>query len=297
MVKAPNRKPRKGKTTSSTIEARLDAAFDVEGIRSEQSGSLQQMSREDSRDGEIQSLDSSNLQTTVQYLRSQSPLLDLVTLQLAQNLVTVYRARLTEQMPPGYELTDASLPYFEVIIDQSENSPKLKTNLDSEVVLGNVKDVAKQIFDTRQLWEEGAREIWSNLLVWAVEEMQRETDKATASLSPEALNAQLRHYLFDQDSVKVRQRISRLEEFYSQTVTEQILHDLDLPNYPLLSLEGLLGLRTSEIEKPIPPTEVKLSQMDTIAAIPTGLPIIISISAQLQTELWKPDASGIAYFF
>lgn len=58
----------------------------------------------------------------------------------------------------------------------------------------------------------------------------------------------------------------------------------------------MLGLRSDEIEKTSPFTEVRLSQVDAVAAIPTGLPIVSSISAQLQTELWKPDSSGIAHF-
>jgi DNA-binding XRE family transcriptional regulator len=98
------------------------------------------------------------------------------------------------------------------------------------------------------------------------------------------------------NTTPLRDRIIFLEEFYAQSLTRRIVDDLDLLNYPLSGLEQILDLQPVETVKPIPLGEVPLSQIDQVAAIPTGLPIVSSISAQLKADLWQPDANGIAYF-
>lgn len=79
-----------------------------------------------------------------------------------------------------------------------------------------------------------------------------------------------------------------------------------------IEAEGLTGATTAEVEveqldwspeqvspasaKPVPHTEIPLSQIAAIAAIPTAFPIVSSISAQLQSDRWQADAAGVAYF-
>ncbi len=234
------------------------------------------------------------IKVTAQYLKTRSPLLDLVTVQLTQRLVTIYQQRVSNSTS-GSSAIETNLPYFEVIANDSAPAT-IRTNLESETLLSRVKSLVETIFEQRHLWEEAAKEIWSNLVVWALEDLKRVDSGESAPESPEVLQQKLSDYLFGQNSISVQSKIHRLEEFYSQTLVNQIQSDLDLPNYPLVALAQLLGLHSGEIEKPSPPTEVRLSQVDAIAAIPTGLPIVSSISAQLQTDLWKPDASGIAHF-
>jgi len=246
-----------------------------------------------------QPLDTQQLEAATQYLRTQSPLLDLVTVQLTQELVAIYRQQVSDQMNwAGQGSDDSGLPYFEVVSSGEDSPTTLKTNLDSEALLSRIKSLVENLFEKHCIWENAAKEIWSNLIVWALEDLKREAGGETTleTWSQDALHQKLYDYLFEQNSIAVKRKIHRLEEFYSQTLVSQILHDLDLPNYPLIALEQLLGLNSSEIEKTSPSTEVRLSQVDTIAAIPTGLPIVSSISAQLQTELWKPDSTGIAHF-
>ncbi len=246
-----------------------------------------------------QPISDQQLKAATQYLRSQSPLLDLVTIQLIQKLVVIYRQRICEQMNWGEQVPpDADLPFFEISSSDQERSPTLETNLESETVLSQIKALIESLFEKHQIWEDAAKEIWSNLVVWALEDIKQAAggEATIEGWSQDTLQAKLTEHLFGQPSVAVQRKIYRLEEFYSQTLVSQILRDLDLINYPLLALEQLLGLQSDTIEKPAPKTEVRLSQIDTIAAIPTGLPIVSSISAQLQTELWKPDAAGIAHF-
>ena len=244
-------------------------------------------------------LNAQQIEAATQYLKTQSPLLDLVTVRLTQQLVAIYRQQVSDQMSWASQTAGSSgLPYFEVITSGEDSPTTLKTNLDSETLLSRIKSLIENLFERHRIWEDAAKEIWSNLVVWALEDLKRENsgEIALETWSQEALHKKLYDYLFGQDSIAVKRKIYRLEEFYSQTLVSQILRDLDLPNYPLIALEQLLGLRSDEIEKTSPSTEVRLSQVDAIAAIPTGLPIVSSISAQLQTELWKPDSSGIAHF-
>lgn len=243
------------------------------------------------------SLNLQHIQATAQYLQTKATLLDLVTVQLSQYLIESYSTKLTQQAKSiGQKLVNTTLPYLEVVAETGK-SPTVKTNLDSELIFSQIKQFVGNIFEKNQLWEESAKEVWSNIVVWAIQDMRSELGEANLdALDAEAFNQTLCRYLFNPESAIVNSRITRLEEFYSQTIVEKIVRELDLPNYPLAAIEKLLGLQSEAIEKPVPPTEVQLSQIDTIAAIPTGLPIVSSISAQLQTELWKPDDQGIAHF-
>ncbi|MBD1847757.1 transcriptional regulator [Cyanobacteria bacterium FACHB-63] len=234
------------------------------------------------------------IEVTAQYLKTRSPLLDLVTVQLAQRLVALYQQQ-SSNPASGSSTIESNLPYFEVIA--TEDSPAtIRTNLESETLLSRVKSLVGSLFEKRNLWEDAAKEFWSNLVVWALEDLKRTDSDELTLESPEVLQRKLSDYLFGQNSIAVQSKVYRLEEFYAQTLVNQIQHDLDLPRYPLTALAQLLGLHDGEIQKTSPVTEVRLSQIDAIAAIPTSLPIVSSISAQLQTNLWKPDASGIAHF-
>jgi hypothetical protein len=52
------------------------------------------------------------IEVTIQYLKTRSPLLDLVTVQLTQRLVTIYRGQVAS---PGSSSSSTTLPHFEVI--------------------------------------------------------------------------------------------------------------------------------------------------------------------------------------
>lgn len=127
--------------------------------------------------------------------------------------------------------------------------------------------------------------------------MRAEIGETTlTSLSQEEFYLELNRCLFEKESLFITNRINFLEKSYAESISHLIVQDLDLPNYPLSGLERLLGIHSNTGKKSVPSTERTLSKIDSIAAIPTGLPIVSSISAQLNTALWKPDDSGIAHF-
>lgn len=244
-----------------------------------------------------QNLNPHHIQATIQYLRNNSSLVDLVAIQISKHFVEVYRQKLTYQMrTTNKELDESRLPYFQIVPATEKTLIKLKTNLDSEALISQTKKLTSELFEKHCLWEESAREIWANLAVWVVNKIETEKGLTIDSLGQENFNNFLFEYVFERESKEITNRITRLEEFYSQSIARNIIHSLDLKDCSISTLEGLLGLKYSSVEKLTPATEVRLSKIDTIAAIPTGLPIVSSISAQLQTTLWKPDSSGIAHF-
>lgn len=207
-------------------------------------------------------LNPQRIEATARYLQSQSVLLDLVAIQLSQQLIKIY----------GQEL------------DQK---------LTSETILIHIKSFVKKTFERNNTWAEISREIWSNLVSRAIQDMQRDLGELVLeSLDLAGFNQVLFQYLFDQSTV-VTNRISYLEAFYAQTVAARIVRDLDLTNQSLSTLNTLLGV-TDDTEQSSFVSRDGLSQVkqtieDSIE------PSISSISAQLQTDLWQSDAKGIAY--
>jgi DNA-binding XRE family transcriptional regulator len=240
-------------------------------------------------------LSSQQIEATAQYLRHESSLLHRVSVQLAQHLVEAYRQRLSEQR--GKKTVPKTLPYFEVTPGTDSVASTLKTNLNGDALLSRIRRLIEDLFEKNQLWEKGANEIWLHIFDWAGEELQTELGEAPLNLLSQAdFNQVLHRHLFEQATNPIQDRIVFLEEFYSQSLTRRIVEDLDLLHYPLSGLEQILDISPTETVKPAPSGEVPLSQIDQVAAIPTGLPIVSSISAQLKADLWQPDANGIAYF-
>jgi DNA-binding XRE family transcriptional regulator len=238
-------------------------------------------------------LPSQQIEATARYLQHESSLLPLISIQLAQHLVETYRQRLSGQRSKK----SAPLPYFETTLGSNSISPIINTNLNSEVLLSRIRRLIEDLFEKNQFWEKSAHEIWLQIIGWVGKEIQTEIgDLALESLSQEAFSQAVHDRLFGKDATPPQERIVLLEEFYAQSLTRRIVDDLDLSNYPLSGLEQILDLHPTETVKSVPLGEVPLSQIDQVAAIPTGLPIVSSISAQLKADLWQPDANGIAYF-
>jgi DNA-binding XRE family transcriptional regulator len=245
--------------------------------------------------GAKNTLSTQQIETTAQYLRHESSLLHRVSVQLAQHLVEAYRQRLSEQR--SKKTAPKTLPYFEVTPGTDSSAPTLKTNLNGDALLSRIRRLIEDLFEKNQLWEKGASEIWLHIFDWASEELQTERGEAAlTALSQTEFNQALHHHLFEREDNPIQNRIVFLEEFYSQSLTRRIVEDLDLLHYPLSGLEQILDIAPTESVKPVPSGEVPLSHIDQVAAIPTGLPIVSSISAQLKADLWQPDANGIAYF-
>jgi DNA-binding XRE family transcriptional regulator len=236
------------------------------------------------------SLPPDQIKSTARYLQHESSLLHRISIQLSQRLVETYRQRLSEQR----NKKSTPLPYFEVSLGASGTTPTISTNLNGEALLSRIRRLIEDLFEKNQFWEKSAHEIWLQIIGWVGKELQTEIgNSALDALSQEEFSQAIHNRL---NTTPLRDRIIFLEEFYAQSLTRRIVDDLDLLNYPLSGLEQILDLQPVETVKPIPLGEVPLSQIDQVAAIPTGLPIVSSISAQLKADLWQPDANGIAYF-
>ena len=242
----------------------------------------------------LSNLNSAYIEASTAYLKEKSSLIDRVVAQLAQHLVKAYREKLaaTQAQNTG---TVEHLPHFEIISDL--DLIQFETNLDSDTLIAQIRRLIEQVFEENRFWERGALEIWSSLVSWGIEALKSKLgDGPFAALKADDFNERIYQLLFEQDAIPVQQRLNFLETFYAQTITRHIVDELHLPQYPISGLELLLGLQVKSGKKNAPIAEMQLSTIDTVAAIPTGLPIISSISAQLQTELWQSDASGIAHF-
>jgi len=243
-------------------------------------------------------LNPQQIEATIQYLQSKSSLLARITMEVSQHLISVYRERLgTKDQPVTKKGAEKPLPLFELVQEGNLGSWGLNTTPEQDTVFQNIRSLVEEFFKENGLWEKSARDIWSNLLAWAVEDMKAEIgETALKSLTHDDFCLKLNSYLFEKESIFINNRINFLEKSYAQNIANLIIQALDLPNYPLSGLERLLGIYVSGGKKPVPLTERSLSKIDSITAIPTGLPIVSSISAQLNTALWKPDSSGVAYF-
>jgi DNA-binding XRE family transcriptional regulator len=234
------------------------------------------------------------IQGTAQYLQNESKILDHIAILVAQKLVLAYRRQLSEKSLSHQEIQN--LPSLEISLSQSERTLEVKTNLNKEKLLSQVGNLLKQWLDSNQVWITTAENIWSHLIFWEIEDFK--TESQIASLNDIAI-ADLENWIsqsFRDKKPTLNSRLQVLEERYAQEIANSAYQDLKLADYELTRLENLLGTKPSSNKKKIPNTEVSLSKIDKIAPIPTGLPIVSSISAQLQADLWQPDEAGIAYF-
>lgn len=208
-----------------------------------------------------------------QHLQHHSILLDLVAIQLYQQLINIYGVELDQQIT-------------------------------SDTILTDIKSLVETQFETHQLWQTSAREIWSSLVLRTIQDMQRDLGNAVLeSLDWEAFNRVLFQYLFNSEAETIEQRLRYLEEFYAQTIAAQIVENLNLHQQPVQALKRLLGLRSSEVPQSVAPPAPSPSQRSPIAEIPSEFPVLIqedssgqlSFVDQLQADLWQSDARSLAY--
>lgn len=208
-----------------------------------------------------------------QHLRHHSILLDLVAIQLYQQLIHLYGAELDQQIT-------------------------------SDTILTDIKNLVETQFETHQLWQASAKEIWSSLVLRTIQDMQRDLgNNVLESLDWEAFNRILFQYLFHSQAETIDQRIRHLEEFYAQTIATQIVEQLNLSRQPVLALKRLLGLRSEAPQTTAPTRPAPRTQRGPIAEIPSQFPVLVreevsdrlSFVDQLQADLWQSDASSMVY--
>ncbi len=248
-----------------------------------------------------ESLTIEQIQHTAQYLQQESRLLEHVAILIAQQVTIVYQTQITQSNRTPPQL----IPFLEIISDPQTRTLDIKSNFNQETMLAQIYLLLRDWFESRQVWMSTAQDLWSHLLEWEIRDLETALgQKAIQRMSPVTLQETIRESLGDRPTLALSSRLQFLEGHYAEKISTAIVQDLNLTDYPLSSLEKLLGIsnpntggNTSSNTKRLKPnTEISLSKVASIAAIPTGLPIVSSISAQLHTGLWKPDEEGIAHF-
>jgi hypothetical protein len=233
------------------------------------------------------------LETLTGTLRDYSSLPDTVTLQLFQYLVSVYQHRLAQEIETGgIDSIDTSLPHFKLSLGRRKGGQKLELIIDSEKTKSYLKSSLAEFFNHAGFKEEFARAIGANLVIWSLEDIEREQGtELFQQLSLDRLRELSDAYLQDPNSPALQEKISFFGQIYCQDITQKIIDGFNLPNCTLHDIEKILGLKQR------PPTETETSlTLDPIAVVPTCIPIASSIRAQLRPDLWQRDDDELAVF-
>lgn len=233
------------------------------------------------------------LETLTGTLRDYSSLPDTVTLQLFQYLVSVYQHRMAQEIEThGMEMIDTSLPHIKLVPGRRKNTPKLELVIDEDKTKSYLKSSLAEFFNHAGFKEEFARAIGANLVIWALEDIEKDKSPETLqTLSTQALRDVCNAYLHDPQSPILQEKISFFGQIYCQDITQKIIDGFNLPNCTLNDIEKILGLK----QRPPAETETSLT-LEPIAVVPTCIPIASSIRAQLRPDLWQRDNEELAVF-
>ena len=224
------------------------------------------------------------LSTLIATLRDHSSLPELVTTQLLQHLLKVYHHKVEVVISSeGMDSLDTDLPHFKLVSQRKSGTKKLELVFDDDKIKTYLKNSLSELFTYAGFWEEFARAIGANLIVWATENLEQHIGHATlTALQPEELTQDVSRSLLEMDATLLQERISFFGQIYCQDITRKIVKGFDLPNCSLQDMDKLLGLR------PKPPTGIRTRlDLDPIAVLHTSIPIASSIRAQLRPDLWQ----------
>ncbi|WP_204137593.1 helix-turn-helix transcriptional regulator [Halomicronema sp. CCY15110] len=229
-------------------------------------------------------------------LRERSSLPELITLQLYEHLARVYQHKVEvifEQQ--GIEALDLHQPHLNLVnsaINSQETRPQVEVCLDEAVSKAHLKEALLVFFERPDFREEFAKAIGSNLVVWALEEIETaQGENHLDTLSAADLKVAIGHYIDDSDSPEFDTKLNIFGQIYCQDITQTIIEGLNLPACSLQDLEQVLGLR----QRPAAALYANLD-LAKIFPIPTAIPIASSIKAQLRPELWQRNGDDLAVF-
>ncbi|NEQ95794.1 MAG: hypothetical protein F6K30_03525 [Cyanothece sp. SIO2G6] len=213
-----------------------------------------------------------DIQAITHYLRNESPLLDLVAIEIYQHLIGWYGAELDQEMT-------------------------------SDTILTTLKNWARAQCDRHNHWVESAKGISTSLVAKAIQSMERDLGHTMLeSLDWNEFNQILFQYLFEHPATPIQQRLKPLEQHYAQMLTQQIISDLDLDHQPIASLKRSLGLIPSH-HHTLPLLGQTLSHVGPIPEVASEMPLMVGenwdgdllFSDQFQADLWASDAREVAY--
>lgn len=229
-------------------------------------------------------------------LRERSSLPELITLQLYDHLARVYNHKVEVTLAKkGIESLDLDQPHLNLLTspaEQQDTLPQVEVCLDEAASKAHLKEALLVFFERQDFREEFAKAIGSNLVVWALEEIETANgENHLETLSPEALKAAIGQYINDPGSAEFDTKLNIFGQIYCQDIAQSIIEGLNLPTCTLQDLEQLLGLRQR-------PASAIYANFDLakIFPIPTSIPIASSIKAQLRPELWQRNEDDLAVF-
>ena len=236
-------------------------------------------------------------ETLSSILRERSSLPELVTLQLYEHLVRVYihKVEITLEKQ-GLETLDLNQPHLRLAtspVNQPGSRPKVDVCLDEVASKAHLKEALLVFFERPDFREEFAKAIGSNLVVWALEEIEtaHPDENYLETLAATDLKDAIAQYINDPESSEFDAKLNIFGQIYCQDITQTIIEGLNLPACSLQDLEQLLGLR----QRPASAIYANLD-LAKIFPIPTSIPIASSIKAQLRPELWQRNADNLAVF-
>lgn len=233
------------------------------------------------------------MQQLMEVLQRNSSLPELVTQQLFQHLLKVYKYKVEATIQSeGLDSIDTRLSHFKLAIDRKNNTKTLELVFNDDKIRAYLQESLREFLIHAGVWEEFAKAIGSNLVVWAIEHLEDTLgSQALQSLSHEDVQATIAETLQQFESPLFRDRIEFLGEIYCQDITKKIIDSFNLPTCSLKDIEKLLGLK----QRPPSGTETSF-ELDAVAVLPTAIPIASSIRAQLRPDLWTQDPNHLAVF-
>jgi Helix-turn-helix len=247
------------------------------------------------------------LQQLVVHLNYDSPLPALVTEQLFQHLLKVYRHKVEVAIQTqGIKAIDTSLPHFKLLGDRGEftkfpetpagqgsslQTSSLELVIDDDRIKAYLRNSLSEFFNHAGIWQEFAKSIGVNLIVRAIETLEESLGVVEVRDLPQdeliqAVHRQLQAVHPD----SLRERAAVLGQIYCQDISKKIIEGFNLPNCSLQDMEQMLGLKQK------PAAAESSLDLDPVAVLPTSIPIASSIRAQLRPDLWQLDANRIAVF-
>lgn len=238
-------------------------------------------------------LSSAYLESLMQVLRNGSSLPELVTAQLFQHLLKVYKDKVEAVVQErGIDAIDTNQPHFKVITNRKQGTKRLELTFDNERIKSYLNNSLAEFFTHAGIWKEFAKVVGTNLVIGVIEALEESSaDSSLQTLSDKDLSQTVSDRLHQIEPSFLLERAEVLGQIHCQDISKKILEGFNLPTCTLQDLEKLLGLK----QRPPASTETNLD-FDPIAVLPTSIPIASSIRAQLRPDLWQQDPNQTAVF-
>jgi DNA-binding XRE family transcriptional regulator len=232
---------------------------------------------------------------------AQSPLLQLVALEVSQHFTEAYRQRLEVELA-AKTITPRKIrsPYIK-IKTSTKGTPKVSI-VPSDEKQHQLPSVTEQEIEkaisTLDFWGKSASYMWFDLIRMAFGEMEEAI--GAAKLEKMALEAgleQLYRHIFDDASASLKSNFSTVLQAYIDQAVQLVLNKYDLPGKSLQELEWLAGLTTQTVPA-APTTHPRLFTTNPTSNFATCKLLweSVNILTQRSDLKWQADSDGkLAY--